>query len=289
MTNKIINEGIAEGVANGKGEVTNVDEGLNLAKIEVMNAINRLPIMSNIWALFNKDHKKEYFAELFGATMRPTIPQMQDLLYKIKEKYGLKADPTADTSAKSQRRKNRRERNKMENGENGTATEATGPKQRTIRGGENTLVLQDANGKITRYKIRKKGAPAYKDTGVKRPVTVTMASGEKVELELVLNPKAAQFFEGAKASNRVGFSYNENWYILDDDANYQAVVAFDEKPNKKNTPAYTELAAGSKIEVAEEAEAPTKSDDADTETEELQSTDEATEEVANDEESEEVE
>lgn len=250
MTKKsdtLTNNAIEEGVANGKGQVTDIENNsYKLAQVEVMNAINKLSWMSNIWALFNNEHKKEFFSELFAESQRPTVPQITNHLYTLRDKYSLKADTTAaGTSDKAARRKARRERMKEENGETGAT-----PKEKTLRGGDSTLILKDEDGQIVRYKVRAKGAPKYKDTGVNRPISVVDTAGKAHDVNLVLNPRSKSFQkdgENLKASNRVGFEWEGKWFIKDDQENYDLVLGFPEKPNKKDRPTYTIVAAGTKI------------------------------------------
>lgn len=230
-------------------KVTNVEKkGRKLADVEIMNEIHRLPMLDKNFNLMSKEQKAEVLAMAKAAENTVTVTAVTDAIFAVKEKYGIKAE-VEETPKKTARRERRRRR-----------MSESGKVERVLRGGENTMILQDANGKIRRFKVRKKGSPKYKDTGIQKKASFKLPDGSTVQVNFVLNPK-----EGSD-SKRVGFEYNEKWYILDNEEFHAEVTELDNK--RKNL--FTVLEAGTKIEVdapAEDEVLPEETVEADTDTE----------------------
>lgn len=92
--------------------------------------------------------------------------------------------------------------------------------------GDNTMILVNTKTNTElKLKVRSKGAPNYADSGDNRAITL---DGKK--FNLVLNPKQEN-----NKSKRVGLSFNNKWYFVDDETihaevkGYKGVTVFETK------------------------------------------------------------
>lgn len=187
---------------------------LQLAQTKIINEIRRVGgVCETRFDALNMDQRKQFIAELLNVTNEPTLIDVNNLIYPFCKEHGVVVFGATSTTPtdKAARRKERRQRRKQQmTDENGNPV----AKAPVVRGGANTLVLQDANNpeQIFRFKVRKKGGPKYETTST--DTTIVKINGEDVTM--VFNPA-----EGT-TSNRTGFRFTKAgqeesaWFILDD-------------------------------------------------------------------------
>lgn len=228
---------------------------------QIIDEIRRLEIPSRYWYEdLTYDQKKEVLSDIKRrieecdeTTSLSTM--IFDSIYKLKNQgvivRGAGVIGLPEGSDELERKKDRREQRKLRRkleAENSRETKNKnnplqvsgnvvrcnhGSKNRIKNNEENTMILINEKTNTTlRLKVRTKGAPNYAETGDNRSITI---DGKK--FNLVLNPKKEN-----NNSKRVGISFNNKWYFVDDADAHKFVKGL------KGTTAFTQKKAAEKAE-----------------------------------------